>query len=366
MRRSLDKIQTIHAEFRERILDGSLAEGERLPTTKDIAKSFDCSVGMAGKAIAMLIHEGLVVQRPGMGTRVIKAASGSDQAITGLEALAFIYPSEKHEGILRTVMGFQEAAHDAGRRVVVLTTGTDYRKEAEFVGRLSEFDVRGAVIYPVITNPQEQIHLSKMLVNSKFPMVLAEVNLPGLGCPAVVIDGYHAGQTMTRHMISRGARQIGFFSNYAWAPFMRDRYQGYRTALDEAGLTEPEAGVYLDTSMQPDYGNPLATTKRMAEDFLKRAGALDAVVCADDFLALACIAAAKNLGLETSRKMLVSGMDDYQSLAKSEGVSLTTYRIPFEEMGRKAFEVLAASLDGKSSLRGEYQIRGTLVIRESA
>src|SRR5690606_18859873 len=140
--------------------------------------------------------------------------------------------------IWRTVKGFQDAARDAKRRVVMLTTGLDYEKETDYLFKLSEFDVRGTVIYPIVPTPQDLARFSKLLVATKFPVVLAEVNLPGLGCSSVGVDGFHAGYTMTRHLIGRGAKAIGFFSNFAWAPFMRDRYRGYRWALEEAGLAE--------------------------------------------------------------------------------------------------------------------------------
>jgi len=248
----------------------------------------------------------------------------------------------------------------------MLTTGLDYQKEAEFITRLSEFDVRGAVVYPIISTPQEQVHFSQMLVNSKFPVVLAEVNLPGLGCSSVVIDGFHAGYTMARHMIARGAKRIGYFSNYAWAPFMRDRYQGYRWALEEAGILEPQDGVYLDSAMHPDFNNPLVEPTEMAGAFFAKAGKLDAVVCADDFLALGCIAAAEKRGWKVPHDLLVSGIDDYSALAASMGIPLTTYRIPFEEMGLKAFETLNTVMREKPDSPSEAQVRGNIVIRESA
>jgi DNA-binding LacI/PurR family transcriptional regulator len=324
----------------------------------------ECSVGMAGKAIAMLIHEGLVEQRQGLGTRVLKNVREDRSA--QLDAFAFIYPSELHEGIWRTARGFQDAAREAGRRVVMLSTGLDFQKETEFIARLSEFDVRGAAVFPIFPSPQAQVDFAQMLVKSKFPMVLAEVNLPGLGCASVMIDGFHAGHTMTRHLIDRGAKQIGYFSNYTWAPSMRDRYQGYRWALQEAGMQEPVGGVFLDSAMHPDFNNPLAEPRRMAEAFLNKACKLDAIVCADDFLAIGFIAAAEKMGIKVPGDMRVTGVDDYATAASSAGIALTTYHIPYGGMGRKVFEVLHARLNGGENNTTETHIRGNIVVRESA
>ncbi len=360
------KLHAIYGALREEIVAGIWTVGSKLPNETEIAQRFGCSLGTVSKALALLVHEGFVERRARAGTTVIYGTAESSAALGQLDAFAFIYPSEQHEGIWRTVKGFQDAAREAGRRVVMLTTGLDYQKETEFIARLSEFDVRGAVVYPIIPTPQDQVHFSQLLVDSKFPVVLAEVNLPGLGCSSVVIDGFHAGYTMARHMISRGARQIGFFSNFAWAPFMRDRYQGYRWALEEAGMGEPAGGVFLDTTMNPDFQNPLAEPTALATKFFETAGKLDAVVCADDFLALGCITAAQQRGWSVPDDLLVSGVDDYSALASSHGVPLTTYRIPFEEMGRESFAMLDRVLQMKSAPSLEHQIRGEIVIRKSA
>lgn len=360
------KLQAIYAVIREEIVSGTWAAGSKLPNETELAQRFGCSLGTVSKALALLVHEGFVERRARAGTTVTYGTSDASPTLGQLDAFAFIYPSEQHEGIWRTVKGFQDAARAAGRRVVMLTTGLDYQKETEFVSRLSEFDVRGAVIYPVIPTPQDQVHFSQLLVESKFPVVLAEVNLPGLGCPSVVIDGFHAGYTMAKHMIARGAKRIGFFSNFAWAPFMRDRYQGYRWALEEAGMGEPAGGVFLETAMNPNFQDPLAEPIALATKFFDGAGKLDAVVCADDYLALGCITAAQKRGWSVPDDILVSGIDDYSDLAISQGIPLTTYRIPFEEMGRKSFERLDEIARARKTRAEEVQIRGEIVVRRSA
>jgi DNA-binding LacI/PurR family transcriptional regulator len=362
---SPSNIKDISADLRQKIVGGEIKVGDFLPTMNGLSKMYGCSIAMVSKVLLNLINEGLVEQRKGLGTRVIKNTN-TPQSVH-LDAVACIYPSELHEAIWTAAKGFQNAAREADRRVVMLTTGTDYQKETEFIGRLSEFDVRGAVIFPVIPTPQAQIHFAQMLVNSKFPVVLAEVSLPGFGCPSVATDGFHAGHTMTRHMIERGARRIGYFSNSAWAPSIRERYLGYSWALQEAGIQEPAAGVFQDfSSTHPDFNNPLAESTQRGEDFLNKACQLDAVVCAEDFLALGVIAAAKAKGIKVPGDMLVTGVGDFALASSSVGIALTTYHVPYEEMGRKAFEVLSARLGSGENNTSETQIRGHIVVRKSA
>lgn len=362
--RSSKKLDSIHEVLRRRILAREWVEGAKLPTEAELAAEFDCSMGTISKAVALLAHDGLVKRRTRSGTHVIwNPARGTSSQ---LDSFAFIYPSEQHEGIWRTVKGFQDAARETGRRVVTLMTGVDYKKEAEFIARLSEFDVRGAVVYPIIPTPQDQVHFSQLLVESKFPVVLAEVSLAGLGSSSVGIDGFHAGYTMTKYMIGRGRKRIGFLANFAWTPSIRDRYRGYRWALEEAGMSEPVGGVHLDSAMHPNFQDPLAEPTAMARAFLDRAGKLDSIVCADDFMALGCIAAAQERGWCVTSDLLVSGIGDYSALTASCAVPLTTYRIPFEEMGGRSFAMLDRILSAETSSPEECLIRGEIVVRQSA
>ena len=362
--RTSKKLETIHADLRDKILTRQWREGDRLPTETELAAHFGCAIGTVSKAIALLAHDGFVKRRTRLGTQVVWSPGKSN--VTQLDSFAFIYPSEQHEGIWRTVKGFQDAARERERRVVMLTTGTDYRKEAEYVGRLSEFDVRGAVVYPILQTANDQVHFSQMLMASKFPVVLVEVNIAGLGWPAVVVDGFHAGYTMAKYLIEQGHERVGFLSNYSWVPSMRDRYMGYRWALEEAGLKESSDTVLLEPSMHANFSDSLEEPRRLGRDFLaKAAGRIDAVLCADDFLAQGLILAAQAKSIKVPKDLKVAGINDYGNLASVQPL-LTTYRIPCEKVGRSAFEQLEYVLSGQPAAAAEMQVRGELVVRESA
>lgn len=368
--RTPQKLGNIHAELRQRILSGDWKVGEKLPKEGELAAKFECSLGTVSKAMALLAHEGLVERRPRAGTRVLgntpsAAAAARTLKPAELDAYAFVYPSEQHDGIWRTVRGFQNAAHEAQRRVLMLTTGMDYSKEAEFIGRLGEFDVRGAVVYPNLPTTQDQRHFEQLVADAKTPLVLAEVGVPGVSCPSVLVDGFHAGHTMTKHLIAAGLKKIGFFSNYSRLSSMRDRYQGYRWALQEAGLTEPEGGVMLEADMHPNFSDPFAEPERLAAQFIAGAGPLEGVVCVDDFIAIGFLRAAKVRGLKVGRKGLrVASIGDYAFAAKAE-VPLTTYRIPYEELGRTCFRLLDDLVNGQKRPVSECLVRGEIVVRES-
>lgn len=367
------KVLSIHSGLREQIVSCEWQEGDMLPTELELAERFECSPNTIAKAMALLAQEGLVERKARVGTRVVRNVPlirGNDKrhrpVARHMEAFAFIYPSDLHEGIWLTVKGFQNAAHKHSRRAVLLPTGNDYQKEAEYISNLPEFQVRGAVIYPMIFTPEHLSAFSRLLLTVDFPSVLASVNLIGLGRPVVTVDAFHAGYTMTRYLIDKGLRRIGFFSNGADSVSMRDRYLGFCRAMEEAALPIADERVFRVSRINPDYTDPTREGMELARGYLLRAKGLQGVVCTNDYLACGLIRAAGESGLRVPKDLLVTGIDD-GTLATQCEVPLTTYHVPHETIGVKAFELLEKCAANKEkAFISDVLLRGRLVVRQSA
>ena len=64
----------IAEEIRAQILSGELAEGARLISTTEYATRYRFNPATANKAVALLVDEGLVVKRRGIGMFVVDGA----------------------------------------------------------------------------------------------------------------------------------------------------------------------------------------------------------------------------------------------------------------------------------------------------
>ncbi|PAW79489.1 MAG: hypothetical protein B9S32_02825 [Verrucomicrobia bacterium Tous-C9LFEB] len=364
---TLSKPDLVYKEMENRILSQKWPINSLIPSEMELCQEFDCGRSTVGKAIDRLVHEGLVERRRRSGTRVIKNSAPSTASAARLNAYAFIYPgeSEKHDGIWRTVKGFQSTARSQQRRVITLSAESDYEKEAESLLRLLELDVQGAVIYPLIASPDEQIRFCKMLLESKTPIVLVDLILSGMHCPSVVVDNFHAGYTMTRHLLDQGLTRIGFFANHAFATSVLDRYNGYLWALEEAGLATTEAWVMLEADCHSDYAQPLREPTTQARAYLQRAAGMEGVVCSQDFMAHGLMGAAAEMGLSVPSDLKVTGIDDL-AVPSVGRPGLTTYHVPFEQMGAKAFEILDALVNNQARPSVQTRVRGEIVIRESS
>ena len=362
---SSSKVESVYNVLADRIFSNALPIGQCLPTEFELAAELGCGRHTVSQAITRLVHEGLVERRRRAGTRVIRNSALSSKPSVELDAFAFIYPTDRHEGIWRTVNGFHAAARTNQRRVVTLTMGTDFKKEIELVSRLSEFDVKAAAIYPIVPSSAVQMRLSALLLESAIPIVLTDMVLPGLGCPSVAVDGFHAGYSVTRHLLDSGLKRIGFLANQSWSPSVMERYRGYLWALEEAGQPAEPKRVFLEPEMHPDFEDPLREPIALAHRYLETSPDVEGVVCSQDFIARGLIHVAQERKLRVPKDLKVAGIDGFSQQSKDE-VPLTTYHVPFEELGRKVFETLDALRVNKFMPELETRVRGEVVVRDSA
>lgn len=354
-------VEVVCAQFCAKIRSGEWKAGDRLPTARELAKILNCSIGTLGKAVVLLSHEGIIDQRKKAGIRILE---GQDVEVNHTQAAyAFIYTSERHEGVRRMVEGFHEAARLKKSRVVTLTTGIDYSKEAEYFRRLSEFDVRGALIHPLFLTPQDQVSFSQMLTTSKFPVVLADVHLPGLCINSVCADNAHASYVMASYLLKQGLKRVGFVANSATSSNVRDKYLGYRQALDEHRMVERPEDVLLKPMMAPSFEDPLGESVALARDYLRKHPDIEGVACSNDFIATGFLIAAQELNWSVPDRLQVTGISGFRCVPPGYPV-LTTYRIPFERIGARAFESLA-TLSAGGELALNELIRGEISVGES-
>lgn len=364
------KVEIVYETLAERLRAGVWKVGDYISTEEALAREFGYGRNTISKAIAQMAHEGLVERKKRAGTRVLRSQTRRERPAVALNAVAFMCPSDQHEGIWRTIRGFQQAAGEKGRRTLTLTTGSDYRKELEIIGRLVEFDVQGVAMSGVEPSPGNVPFFMKRLREASLPMIQSGAACLGLQIPSVIVDGFHASCTMMRYLFGKGLKRVGYFdARVPLSPWILPRYQGYRWMLAEAGVVEDPRLVFTRESMRNDFNDPLAESKAFAREYLDQIKDLkvEAVVCGTDYWALALIAVAMERGIDVPRDLLVTGVDDY-SISSSAPVPLTTYRVPFEAMGRKSYEMLEEMISTGQwrNVETQVQMRGELVVRQSA
>jgi DNA-binding LacI/PurR family transcriptional regulator len=195
------------------------------------------------------------------------------------------------------------------------------------------------------------------------PMVTVGRELEGMQVDCVTADHYKGGFDVTMHLIELGHRRIGFVGIAAVdAPALR-RYQGYRAALEKAGLSVGE-----EYTVGPRHAPSFATQDDGYEGMMRLAQ-LDepptAVLARNDSAAIGVLRAAHTLGMKVPDDLSVAGFDNIP-LAAFWTPALTTVAQPIREQGKMAAQLLLDKIEGTSSAAGKTRtMECELVVRES-
>ena len=173
------------------------------------------------------------------------------------------------------------------------------------------------------------------------PMISLGLELPG-GVPRMIVDNASGLREVLDHLIdAHGCRQPAFICGPSQNPEAQRRYQVYTEALAAHGL-----------SLRPELVLPGRFSLRDGEDAIaalldERRVQFDAVVSADDEMALGALQALQRRGLKVPEQVRVTGFDDIPA-AYTAAPPLTTVRQPLYLLGHQALNLLLAQLRGES------------------
>ncbi|MER6958794.1 LacI family DNA-binding transcriptional regulator [Streptomyces sp. NPDC000618] len=277
-------------------------------------------------------------------------AIGVTRSVTVLTSDTTLY------GYAATLQGLEEAARAAGYSlgVKVLTAEDDLDRT------VSSAAAGGGGLMVIGFDRLAASALSR--VPADVPCA-AVVEAPSHGQapprPAVWADDREAARAATAHLLQLGHRTVHYVAIPTSAGTRRSegpRTQGWRSALESAGITPPEPQGGKGWDAQAGYDEGL----RLADD-----PDVTAILCGNDDLALGVLRALHHAGRSVPGDVSVIGFDD----APHSGFltpSLTTVRMDFQGLGRDAFNLLRSQLEDGFEPPAPTFVGTDLVIRESS
>ncbi len=214
---------------------------------------------------------------------------------------------------------------------------------------------RPACVVTVAQLSQEQ---RDQLRAKEIPFVVFDptIELPD-GVPFVGATNWAGGRSAARHLIELGHRRIGMVAGPDHVLCCRARLDGYRAALEAAGLT-PHPDLVIRTELTREHGRAAALTLLTADD------PPTAIFACNDLQALGVYQAAREVGSRIPQDLSVVGFDDLPVAALVDP-PLTTVHQPLAEMAVAATELALALGRGEAPARVGIELATTLTIRAS-
>lgn len=236
------------------------------------------------------------------------------------------------------LQGIQQVMSAKGKTVMIADTGGDRGRVAPLVRTFMQHRVEG-LLY--VADYHREIRAQ--LAETGRPVVLANC-YDAVGTPAVLPDDRAGQRALVARLIETGHRRIGFLT---LDPVMRAaslRAEGYRDALEDAGIPFDQALI------EPAYEQGVAEDSAALDAPLTRLLALDdppsVICCGNDAMAMRLYGLLRARGIRVPEDMSVAGFDDHRVIAETLYPPLTTAVLPYLDIGRRAAERLLGLIAG--------------------
>jgi len=207
-------------------------------TLKDVACSLSVSTATVSKAlrdasdISLEMREKVKAKAKEMGFRpnlLARSLINNQSRIIGI-----LIPDLRISFFSEAVRGMYEEANKKGYETILLIHDENKDLERKKLEFLSDIHADGILLNP--TGHRGNYDIYKKLSEEGIQTVCWDRKLYGLNYKSVTIDDYKASFELTEKMINQGRKNILFLGPDKGIQLTKDRFEGYKAALEKNGI----------------------------------------------------------------------------------------------------------------------------------
>ncbi|MGE4485548.1 MAG: LacI family DNA-binding transcriptional regulator, partial [Oscillospiraceae bacterium] len=255
--------------------------------------------------------------------------------VTGsIKIISVIVPNIQNPFYSEVVSFIEHTLCEKGYHMFLYCSDNDPEKEYAALEMASQFNFAGTILISIVNDAQ----LIEKSNNAQRPLLLLNRYIETVSRDILTTDNFHISYIATRYLIELGHSRIAIIAGGKTTSTHRERRDGFLNALSTYHLQfPPEFDCISDLSMDSGYN--------IGETFLQMgADAPTAVFCTSDIMAIGLMQAYKNVGKSIPGDISIVGFDDIP-IASLNGISLTTIRQPYKDIGRHAVDMILRRIE---------------------
>jgi len=237
------------------------------------------------------------------------------------KVIVVLVPSLSNAVFTDVLAGVQDALGKDGYQILIGNTLYSDAEEEKLLGIYLQSNPDGVLLSGLTHSKQ----VTQMLATSKLPVVSMMDLASEPDVMSVGFSQLEAGYTMTRYLIDKGYKRIGFMGAQRDERTLK-RAEGYRRAQREAGLYDPRLEVMVSDP------SSLALGSELLGRMLSVTPDCDAIFCCNDDLAQGAIFQCQRRGIAVPGKLAICGFNDLPVSAWMNP-SVTTIATPRYRIG---------------------------------
>lgn len=311
-------------------------------TMKDIARELGVSVATVSRALQnsprISVEQRERIQAYARAHNFfpnILAGTLRRSRVEPLRIIGVIVPQIAHYYFSTILSGIEEEASLRGYRIMVAQSDERYEREVRICQSFLENRVCGVIVSQAKDTVRYE-HFQQLL-DAGLPLVFYDRICTGLNTNRVVVDDYQGAFTAVSHLIETGCRRIAFYGSSMKMEISKNRYNGYRDALLQAGL-------HPNDSLSFECDNH-AAAEEVTPGLLSRPDRPDAVFAVNDDTAIAVLYTAKRMGLQVPEDLSICGFTNGERAVACDP-KLTTVEQRGSRVGQEAVDILVDHVEG--------------------
>ena len=255
---------------------------------------------------------------------------------SGARILALIMPDIVNPFYTSVARGVEDTARKNDYTLIVCNHDDDAEKELEYFRTVLSLKVDGCLLIPSGDRAKKTMRL---LTDHNCPLILIDRHPSAYGGDYVAGDSFNASADLVKLFISGGHRRIALINGPTRISTARDRFFGYKFALEQNGITFDPDLVY--TGEKFDAKVAVAAL----DQFLALSDPPTAVFAANNFIAIGFIRAARARGMDVPTHFALSCFDKIEPMDLVKP-TMTMAIQPAYNFGTIATQLLVEKLAG--------------------
>lgn len=330
----------------------------RRPVIKDVA----ARANVSWKTVSNVMNDRPVV-KPETRQRVLDAVAelgytpnqaGRDLREGRSRSVALVLPELENPYFARLAQYTERALAARGRTLSIELTGGDAEREAAYLQGTTAREFSAVLLSATRVSEQSVVDRPDWT-----PLVLLGERVSNVSVPHVAIDNSAATVDLVRHLVTGGRQHIAFLGAPASSVPSTGgaRLSGFVAAMRFAGL--PVAGIQACVEWGREDGY------QQMRALLELGGPLDAVVCANDLIAIGAARALVESGRRIPEDVALVGCDDIAEAAWCVP-PLTTIRPDLQTLVQRAIDAALDDDPDRPRPTGEIIVPHELIVRASS
>ena len=269
-------------------------------------------------------------------------------------SIGVIIPDIENEFFFKAISGISEIADTYRYNIVYFGTNETLSKEHEFLDVAISQRLKGVIIAPVSQLDTITKDSLLKLEKSGIPVVLIDRDIRGARFDGVFVDNFGGAYDGVDVLIRNGHRKIAVIAGQSTSKPGKERLQGYRQAMEDAGIPVQEEYIaYGDFKSEKAY----ESTKYL----LGLKNPPTAIFSSNNESTLGCLKYLTERGIVPGQEIALLGFDDIETL-KVIDYKLSVVERDARKQGMEAMKLLMECFtDSKNRQRGKrilvpYQI----------